>query len=474
MQDAVGLAGQIRVGDLSAREAVDAAIARIGGLNDELNAVIHPTFGKARAAADTVLPAASFRGVPFLVKDAVCETRGDPYHMGMRALKDAGWRAERDSYLAGRFRDAGFVIVGRTNTSELATATTTEPLAYGPTPNPWDTEYSAGGSSGGSAAAVASGMVPVAHGNDMGGSIRIPASECGVVGLKPSRGRTSLGPVHGGHWAGVTSEGVLSRTVRDVAAVMDAVAGPAPGDPYVAPPFARSLLAELTADEGPLRIGYRSRVPRTTREPHLECVEALDKTVEALRLMGHEVEDAAPDALDDETGDAAYLQVMAGCIAHDLQRWSDLVGTTIDVDQLEPITALLVGNGRAQSVTDYLAAHYRMQQHARALAGWWDEGFDLLVTPTLAQLPPRLGVIGPSADVDSAFPVMVDVAAFVTPWNVSGQPAISLPVHWSAEGLPVGVQLVAPYGREDLLIRVAAQLEDALSWANRHPPLWAG
>lgn len=419
LSDAVGLAERIRTGDLTVREVVDAAIERITGSNDELNAVIHPTFGKARDAARNTLPDSPFRGVPFLVKDVICETEGDPYHIGMRALKDVSWRSQCDSHLARRFRDAGFVIVGRTNTSELATATTTEPLAYGPTPNPWNTEYSSGGSSGGSAAAVASGMVPAAHGNDMGGSLRIPASECGVVGLKPSRGRTSLGPVYGGHWAGVTAEGVLARTVRDVAAIMPAVAGASPGDPYQAPPWADSL--GTVADE-PLRIGYRSRIPRTTHDAHPECVEALRKTVDVLRSMGHEVKPAAPNALDDEAGDAAYLQVMAGCIAHELERLSGLVGTTIDVEKLEPITALLVRNGRAQSVTDYLAAHHRMELHARALAGWWAEGFDLLVTPTLAQLPPRLGVIGPDADVDSAFPVMVDVAAFVTPWNVSGQP----------------------------------------------------
>jgi amidase len=237
--DATAQAELVRKGDATAVELLEAAIARIDRLDPELNAVIHRLDDKAAAATAGDLPDGPFRGVPFLVKDAVCHTAGDPYHAGMQVLKDAGWTEPEDTVLAKRYRAAGFVICGKTNLPELATSVTTEPVAYGATRNPWDTTRSTGGSSGGAAAAVASGMVPVAHGNDMGGSIRFPSSACGLVGLKPTRGRTTLAPTHGEYWGPLTHEHVLTRSVRDTAGVLDAVHGPAPGDPYTAPPPAR-------------------------------------------------------------------------------------------------------------------------------------------------------------------------------------------------------------------------------------------
>ncbi len=321
--DATGQAELIRRGDTTPLELVDAAIARIEDLDPRLNAVIIPLYEKARAAAASPdLPDGPFRGVPFLLKDAVAHSAGDPYHCGMQVLKDAGWTEPADTWLVERFRAAGFVIAGKTNLPELATSVTTEPLAYGPTRNPWNPDHSAGGSSGGAGAAVASGMVAAAHGNDMGGSIRIPASVCGLVGLKPSRGRNTLGPDFGEYWAMTTHEHVLTRSVRDTAAVLDATAGPGVGDPYTAPPPARPFADEVGADPGRLRIGFRT-TRRDGSESHPDCVAAVAATVALLESLGHDVEPVALPALDDH-------------------RFGESVGTMFgvfvlaDLDALEP------------------------------------------------------------------------------------------------------------------------------------------
>src|SRR3989442_4431365 len=273
--DATAQAELVRRGDLSPSALVDAAIARIEAVNPKLNAVIIPLFEKARAqAAAPDLPRGPFRGVPFLLKDLLAYSAGDPHHMGTRRLKQAGFVAPHDSNTAARLRAAGFVFLGKTNTPEIGTLPTTEPDAYGPTRNPWDPSRSTGGSSGGSAASVAAGLVPAAHANDRGGSIRIPASECGLVGLKPSRGRTSLGPDAGESWAGAVAEHVVTRSVRDTAALLDAVTGPMPGDPYFAPPPARPFAAEVGRDPGRLRIGVLARVPGDAFGLHPDCAAA--------------------------------------------------------------------------------------------------------------------------------------------------------------------------------------------------------
>ncbi|HEV2308985.1 MAG TPA: amidase family protein, partial [Acidimicrobiia bacterium] len=294
--DATAQAELVRSGEATPSELVDAAIARVEALNPQLNAVIYDRSEKARAEAAGPLPDGPFRGVPMLLKDAVAHTAGDPYHCGMRALKEAGWVEPEDTWLVERFRAAGFVIVGKTNTPELASSATTEPLAYGATHNPWDLGRSPGGSSGGSAAAVAAGMVAVAHGNDMGGSIRMPSSMCGLVGLKPSRARGTLGPEYGEYWAMTTHEHVLTRTVRDTAGVLDAIAGAAPGDPYTAPPPARPFIAEVGADPGRLRIGFRVDAPNIP--PLASGAAAVQHAAEQPEALGHVVEPAALPALD--------------------------------------------------------------------------------------------------------------------------------------------------------------------------------
>src|SRR5438067_3253581 len=270
--DAAAQAELVRSGKASPTELVDEAIARIEKLNPELNAVIHPLFDKARRQAAGDLPNGPFRGVPMVLKDLTCHSAGDPFHEGMRFLRDLGWTETEDQHLAAKFRAAGFVFVGKTNTPELGILPACEPDAYGATRNPWNTAHSTGGSSGGSAAAVASGMVPVGHANDGGGSIRIPASECGLVGLKPTRGRTSLGPEYGDLMGGLVHEHVVTRSVRDTAAILDAVHGPMPGDPYAAPSPARPFLDEVDADPGRLRVGLMTS--SSASEVHPDCVTA--------------------------------------------------------------------------------------------------------------------------------------------------------------------------------------------------------
>jgi amidase len=466
-RDAVGQAAAVRAG-LPAVDVVCDAVDRISQVDSQLNAVIHRRFDRALEEA-ACLPGstAPFAGVPLLVKDALCQTAGDPYHFGMRLLAEPGWRASTDSYLARRFRAAGFIILGRTNTPELATAFTTEPAAYGPTANPWDTTRSPGGSSGGSAAAVAAGLVPVAHGNDMGGSLRVPASNCGLVGLKPSRARTSLGPQHVECFSFLTHEGVMTRSVRDTAAVLDAVAGPSPGDPYQAPPLRRPLASALDGPPAPLRIGVVTKVPVTGKPAHPECVRAAEHTAGLLEQVGHAVQPTAVDAFehDDPSGAAGVL--FSVFVRRELERWQAELGVTVGEADVELRNWVLGEAGRAVSAAAYLAALEQMHSYARRVVGWWgDSGSDLLLTPTVAYPPAVTGkLVGREAE---------QVGAFTIPFNFTGQPAVSLPLHWTSEGLPVGAQLVAPYGREDLLIGVARQLEEIQPWAQRKPPVHAG
>ena len=470
--DATAQADLVRTGQVSARELVDAAIARIENDNPALNAVIHPLFDKARAAAARVDLEAPFAGVPFLLKDAVCHSAGDPFHAGMRVLKDAGWVAPDDTWLAARFRTAGLITVGKTNTPEYATSATTEPLAYGATHNPWALEHSPGGSSGGSAAAVAAGLVPVAHANDMGGSIRIPAAFCGLVGLKPTRGRSTLGPHWGQYWATLTHEHVVCRSVRDPARMLAAVSGPGVGDPYVAPAPTRPYALEVGAPTGRLRVGVRTRRPDTGAEAHPECLAAVDRTVALLTDLGHEVIiDPLPE-LEGREGGSGLGVVIAAWLAHEIDLWSERLGREIGPEDLEPMNGMMLERGRAIGAREYVAALHHMELYGRRVARW-TQRFDLLLTPTASAPPPPLGVNSPIPDTthpefDPAAP-----AAFTVPFDITGEPAVSLPLHTSAAGLPIGVQLVAPFGRDDLLVRVASQLESAAPWADARPPRYS-
>jgi len=465
--DATAQAALVASGEASATELVEAAIGRIERIDERINAVIHRRFDDACAEAGRA--SGPFAGVPFLVKDAVCHTAGDPYHAGMRALKDAGWVEREDTWLARRFRDAGFVFVGKTNTPELATSCTTEPLAYGPTHNPWDHTRSPGGSSGGSAAAVAAGLVPVAHGNDMGGSIRFPASMCGIVGLKPTRARTTLGPDFGEYWGPLTHEFVLTRSVRDTAAVLDAVAGPGAGDPYTAPAPSRPYLNEIGAPVERLRIGYQTQTPAGSPS-HPDVVRAVEETARLLSELGHEVESANVAGLDASYNEA-YVTVLGSAVARDVARWSERLGHDI-TDELEPSNAFFAAMGNAYTSVDYIGGIEVMQAWSRRVATWWDD-HDILVVPTSPEPPVPLGELAPDKLDPAVGARMGHLVSFCAPFDVTGQPGISLPLHFNDEGSPIGVQLVGAYGREDVLLRVSAQLEEARPWCDRRPPIHA-
>ena len=465
--DATGQAELVRRGDVSPRELVEAAIERIETDNPALNAVITTTFDKALAAADDpALPDGPFRGVPFTLKDLWAMSEGDRFTNGIRALAEAGYVGPQDTTLVSRYRAAGLIIVGRTNTPELGILPTTEPLAFGPTRNPWALDRSPGGSSGGSAAAVASGMVPASHASDGGGSIRIPASCCGLVGLKVSQGRISLGPFRSETALGV--EHVVTRTVRDAAGLLDATHGPGVGDTIIAPAPLRPWADEVGADPGRLRIGIVDHSDRV--EIHPECRLAVEGAAALLRGFGHDVDHGEPDALQDEalvgTFSALWAaQTRAGMLA--AGRW---LGRDLGPGDVEPLTWALAERAKDLSADDYVAAQAAIAAYRRRVQQWWADGWDVLVTPTVADVPPLVGQM--AQDESNPFAPFARSGAFAvfTPaFNTTGQPAISLPLHWTPDGLPVGVQLVAAYGREDVLIRGAAQLEQAVDWAARRP-----
>jgi amidase len=470
--DATAQAELVRSGEVSPAELVGSAIDRAERLNPELNAIIHPLYEEGAQAAAGEIPDGPFRGVPFLFKDLGAGLAGQPLHMGVKALKEADFRLPVDTFLGQRFRDAGLVTIGKTNTPELGILPTTEPDAYGPTPNPWDLGRTPGGSSGGSAAAVAAGIVPIAHANDGGGSIRIPASCCGLVGLKPSRGRTSLGPLVGDTMSGLTVELVVSRSVRDVAMALEATHGPAPGDPYVAPPPLRPYTEELGADPGSLRIAV---VTEAIGVPHVEIdpavVTATRDVATMLEGLGHRLDDD-PQALADDSFDLieTFLTRWYAGPTESLDQFAALLGRELGPDDVEPLTWAMAQEGKRRHSGTYLAAVTRHQAIGRRLGMWFEAGHDLLLTPTLGELPPPLGSFDDSGpDPLSTIHRGETMACFTALFNATGNPAISLPLAWSDEGLPIGVQLVAPLGREDVLLRVAAQLEQARPWTDRFP-----
>ena len=464
--DAVGHAELIARGELTPLEAVDAAIARIERDDPRLNAVIAPLFDAARDAARAAsVPNGPLRGVPFLLKDLCAQQAGQPFWCGNGALRDAGNRSAADTTLGARFRAAGLITLGKTNVPEFGPQPTTQPLAFGATHNPWNLAHSSGGSSGGSAAAVAAGLVPIAHANDGGGSIRLPAGWCGLVGLKPSRGRVPLPSFEVGR---NVAELVVARSLRDVAAALDAVHGPDAGDLYAAPPPAQPFTRELGADPGHLRIGLLTRSP--LGDVHAECVRATEQAARQLQALGHAVEPSWPEALFDAEVGRRTAALWAVDLANVLVGLARTLGRPVTADDVEPYTWATVEYARRFSGADYLQAMTVQQDYACRVARWWSGGWDLLLTPTSAEPPPRLDELTP----DPHQPLAIGrrfgrISAFTMPWNVTGQPAISLPLHWTADDLPVGVQLVAAFGREDLLLRVAAQLEQAMPWKDRRP-----
>jgi amidase len=474
--DLITQAELVARGEVTPRELVEAAIERIEAVNPRLNAVIATTDDAALADAGRFDggpaggPAARgpLAGAPFLVKDLGAAMAGVPDTWGSRALQTNVPRA--DSPLVTRYREAGLLIVGRTNTPEFGNHSTTEPEAYGPTRNPWDPTLTVGGSSGGSAAAVAAGMVPAAHGGDGAGSLRIPASCCGVFGFKPSRGRVSRAP-GGEEIGGLAVRHAISRSVRDNAALLDIAAGYIPGDHDTAPPPERPYLEEVGREPGRLRIGWTARPPIDV-PVDAECVAAVRAAAELLASLGHEVEEAEPE-FDGEVLVGPLGTVWSITNADDARFCEAVLGRPPRDDELEITTRELAAFGRSRSALEVLEAVHAFGRATRQFARFF-ETRDVWLTPTLARRPEPLGVLNQS--VGGALEWQRFDDSF-NPWNpianISGQPAMSVPLHWTADGIPIGVLFTGRYAAEATLFRLAAQLEAARPWADRRPPIHA-
>lgn len=460
--DATAQAALVRSGELSPLELVDAAIARLERDNPRLNAVISLDFERARERARALRPAAGpFAGVPTLLKDAGAEEAGQPLHKGMRALRDRPYRPQHDSHVVQQLTAAGFVPLGRTNMPELAILATSEPEAFGPTRNPWNPEFSAGGSSGGSAAAVAAGIVPVAHASDGGGSIRGPANMCGLVGLKPSRGRVSHGPQYGEAWSSLSGEFMLTRSVRDCAALLDVLSGRVLGDPYHAPPPALPYARAIEQPPPALRIGV---LARGLRDVALEpaCAAAVHEVAQTLARLGHRTEEAYPAALDEPEAPVVWTKLAAVSVARELAKCGQHLGRQLGEQDVEPLTFALADRARSVPAIKHIEALDAMHAYGRRLSAFFADDYDLLLSPAQAAPPPRIGELTSTVgDPLRAMLRSIPYGLYTLPFNMSGQPAIALPAVRSEAGLPIGVQLVAAYGREDLLLQVAAQLEAA-------------
>jgi amidase len=445
--DATALAGLVRRGEVHPRELVTAAIERIEQFDPQLNVMVHRQYERALADADGPLPDGPFRGVPFLFKDYRCREAGEPYTMGMKALRDVGFRATSDAPLATAFRAAGLIPLGRTNTPELACVGTCEPLAFGPTHNPWATGHTPGGSSGGSAAAVAARLVSAAHANDISGSIRIPAAHCGLVGLKPSRGR-AIASIAADARTGMNSEGVVTRSVRDTAALLDAISVPG----------STSLLPAASAPLPKMRVGFWTQAMSGSTVDPANALAA-EHCASLLEGLGCGVEISSPPELSDPAFWKAAATLLAVNLAVEVDTWSAKLGRALSEDDLEPNTWKLACTGHAIDGVELLAAQSLLIEHTAIATEWWDR-FDLLVTPTTANAPTPHGDYAKGYESGRG-------SAFTRPFNVTGQPATSLPLGWPADGMPRGVQIIAPIGRDDLLITVAAALEQAEPWAHR-------
>ncbi len=486
--DGVGLAELVQKKEVKPIELVEEAISRIENLNPRLNAVIHKMYDIAMEAAEKDLPNGPFKGVPFLLKDLLAAYAGVPMRSGSRFNQD--FIPDYDSEIVKRFKAAGVIIVGKTNTSEYGLAPVTEPELFGSTNNPWNLSRTTGGSSGGSAASVSACIVPLAHGNDVGGSIRIPASCCGVIGLKPTRGRNPFGPNLGNTWHGFLCDHVLTRSVRDSAAMLDATAGPEVGTPYFVPPPSRPFIDEVGTDPGKLRIAFTSK-PFLPGVVYEDCVQGLKMTIKVCQELGYEVEEATPQ-IDGEAFAKAFLTMGCAEIKTDIEEAERIFGRKATFKDFEPATWAAGLLGR-QVKTAELSKSLRLLRSSAGKIGQFFEKYDVLMTPTLAKPPLLTGSLNPRGmqaiilkfigrlnagnflstlgGIDALANQAFQFIPYTPLFNATGQPAMSVPLYWNEEGLPIGMQFIGRYGDEATLFRLASQFEAAIPWFNRRPPV---
>jgi amidase len=467
--DATGLAALVANGEVSPDELLDCALARVAARNPGINAVVNIREDVARKMIADGLPAGPFRGVPFLLKDLSIEARDFPTHAGSNLLKNTVYTYDSTAYL--RMKAAGLVTFGRTTSPEGGVGAVTEAVVYGgPTRNPWDLGRTPGGSSGGAGASVAAGIVPAAHGSDGGGSVRIPAASCGLVGFKPTRARMPEGPVSGEGWAGMATDGFLTRSVRDTAALLDAVMGPDLGMPYWPPPLGESMTAAMAHAPKRLKIAFSTR-SLDGSAIHPDCADAVEKTARLLADLGHEVVEGLPTANVHDMMDAwtTIVAVGTGLWIRDTVRKR---GRPLQPGEVEPIALDALRLSEERSGADYLAAVQRIHAYGRALAAFFVD-HDMLLTATLAEPPCEIGRLNHDKTDFVAYRTgpggVFEYSPFCAAFNASGQPAVSLPLHWNAAGLPIGVHLAGRFGEDDVLMSLCRQLEEAAPWADRRP-----
>lgn len=465
--DAIGLAERVRSGDVHPAELLDSAMERATDRNPTLNAIVIDMEKQARSAIEAGLPDGPLRGVPFLLKDLHLLYEGERSTNGCRLFRDNV--ADHDSELVERYKRAGLVIFGKSASPEFGVTATTESALFGETRNPWNLEHSSGGSSGGASSAVSGGILPAANASDGGGSIRIPASCCGLFGLKPTRGRTPFGPDAGEGWSGMSCVHAVTRSVRDSAALLDATHGPDVGAPYVAPPPARPYLEEVGTPPGRLRIALQQE-PWNGTQIHPDCVAAVQDAAKLLEDLGHDVEDA-PFRVDFSVLGPATGAIMSANLRAVVDERLEALGRELQDDDLEIITRGIYEGGGKQTAVDYARAVRTIHAAGRTVAGHL-ETYDLILSPTMGTPPLPLGAISLSNPDRAAYGRdILATVGFTQLFNASGHPAASLPLYWNEAGLPIGIQLAGRFGDEGTLFRVSGQLEEARPWFLQRPPM---
>jgi amidase len=483
--DAVALGELVRSREICPVELLDDTINNIEKINPQLNAVVHKMYDQAHETANNwntklsqgQTKGAIFCGVPFLLKDLLAEYKGAPFSEGCKAID--GYISTLDTELVKRHKTSGLNIVGKTNASEFGGLPLIDCELFGPTLNPWNAKLTPGGSSGGSAAAVAAGIVPMAHGNDGGGSVRIPASCCGLFGLKPTRARNPQGPYFGDLAGGLVSEHALTRTVRDSAALLDETSGPSIGDPYYAPAQERPYLEETKRGTGKLKIGFLTSAPEgwgNIREVHPDCLSAVNDAARLCEELGHHVEEIAPNQLSNPNIQQYYNVIWSSLMGHFIGYWERELGRKINDDEVEALNWEDYQAGFDITGATYLQTLEEVQRYSRKIAHWYHDGeYDLLLTPTLRIPPSEFGTF----ESNKAEPrTILDTATSFNPFtriqNLTGQPAMSVPLFWNKDHVPIGVQFAGRFGGEATLFRLAAQLEHARPWIDKKPPIHCG